>query len=160
MERADEDSWETASNISGVSEASTMSKTVYAEGDVLGRFFSCIRHNRSKEVEQMLDSGACTVETRGEGGMTPLMAACQVTIRVSHMHRAFPDFIHFLSQNGHKRVAKALLKRFAEINPRDVTLLPPHNLLGSSNACTADRMKVKLRCMYATIMGIENSQNI
>jgi len=87
--------WETASNVSGIS---TQSSTVYESSDIVGKFFSRIRHNRSKEAEQMLDSGFVSIEQRGENGITPLMTACQ---------------------NGHKRVAKALLKRFADINAQE-----------------------------------------
>lgn len=74
------DDWETASTVSAQTDRSTQSSTVYDEGDVVGKFFSRVRHNRSKEVEQMLDSAAVTVEQRGENGMTPLMAACLVRL--------------------------------------------------------------------------------
>jgi len=71
--------WETASVASEATAVSTTSSTVYAETDVLGKFFSRVRHNRSKEVEQMLDGGMVTVDQRGENAMTPLMAASAVS---------------------------------------------------------------------------------
>ena len=70
--------WETQSVASDASAMSTMTSTNYDERDVAGKLFSLCRHNRSKEVEAMLDSGTVTVELRGEFGMTPLMAACMV----------------------------------------------------------------------------------
>ena len=76
------DEWETNSVVSAQSEystVSTMSSTQYSEEDVVGRLFSRVRHNRSKDVEQMLDSGVATVELRDQSGMTPLMVAGMVT---------------------------------------------------------------------------------
>lgn len=116
--------WETQSVASDASAMSTMTSTNYDERDVVGKLFSLCRHNRSKEVETMLDGGMVTVELRGEGGLTPLMVACMVSCaKLLTPFGCDPSSQRgaLFSQAGHKRTVKALLKRFAEINPRDVS---------------------------------------
>ena len=58
-------------------------------------FFSCVRHNKVSEVEDMLKRGFGNVETRDPHGNTLLMVA---------------------AQNGHKRLCKLALKFNADPN--------------------------------------------
>ena len=84
-----DDSWENASTASG---------STTADGDFVGKLFSRVRHNRGKEAESLLDNGCVHVECRDNKGATPLMIACQ---------------------NGHKRMVKMLLKRYANPNAQN-----------------------------------------
>lgn len=59
--------------------------------------FSCARHGRCEEIERKLNEGL-PVDVRDEYGNTMLITACQ---------------------NGNKRVAKAVLRRGADINARN-----------------------------------------
>jgi hypothetical protein len=63
----------------------------------LEEIFSFARHGRCEEIEKLLDQGL-PVDTRDEYGNTLLIIACQ---------------------NGNKRVAKAVLRRGANINARN-----------------------------------------
>ena len=68
-----------------------------SEADVLD-IFSFARHGRAEEIERLLNRGV-PVDVRDEFGNTILITACQ---------------------NGNKRVAKAVLRRGANINARNL----------------------------------------
>lgn len=65
----------------------------------LTNVFSFARHNRSKDLERLLDSTGIPANVRDSFGNTILIVACQ---------------------NGLKRVAKVALRRGADINARNV----------------------------------------
>lgn len=66
--------------------------------DDIANVFSYSRHNRSKDLERLLDKTGIPANVRDQHGNTILIVACQ---------------------NGLKRVAKVALRRGADINARN-----------------------------------------
>ena len=74
--------------------------SAFDEEDVVN-VFSFARHNRTKDLERLLDSTGIPANVRDRHGNTILIVACQ---------------------NGLKRIAKLALRRGADINARNVSL--------------------------------------
>ena len=67
---------------------------------MIHKLFSRVRHNRLQDVTDILDSGL-DLDVRDDNGNSPLMIAFQ---------------------NGHKKMAKLLMRRNADLNAQNVTI--------------------------------------
>ena len=86
-----------SNNNNSSSSSSSSNNNLSVTEDVVNDIFSFARHGRVEEIERLLNRGV-PVDVRDEWGNTLLTSACQ---------------------NGNKRVAKAVLRRGANINARN-----------------------------------------
>ena len=71
---------------------------VEKDPEIVAKLFSRIRHNRCSEAQELIDATGVDLDVRDENGNSPLMIA---------------------AQNGHKKMAKMLMRRRIDLNAQN-----------------------------------------